>query len=388
MTVAPGARPRGLQMNAPADTPPNQGLEHGFLLGYLRIDPAEGVVTGPGGREKLDPKVMDVLVLMARNAGHVVLREDLLAQLWPNAVVTDDALTRCFYELRRQLSLAGGDDRYKAMLETLPKRGYRLNAEIRPLQEPLGAQPSSSPKRRLLAIGIAIAAVIALAIVIVQRFAGPQSPPSSANSIAVLPFVDMSAGKDQQYFSDGISEEIRDRLDKIRQLRVIARTSSFSFRDESVGIPEIAAKLDVTHVLEGSVRRSGNSLRITAQLIEASSNSSVWSETYDREAGDLLAIQDEIATAVAAALSVTLGGAELHGSVPASPDAYELFLQGRVLLRPSRTRRHSARGKVLPGGARHRPELRQGHGPHLRAPIHCWHSTAMSRRRPGWRNRE
>jgi TolB-like protein/DNA-binding winged helix-turn-helix (wHTH) protein/thioredoxin-like negative regulator of GroEL len=316
-------------MNAPANTPPNQGLEQGFLLGYLRVDPAEGVVTGPGGREKLDPKVMDVLVLMARHAGHVVLREDLLAQLWPNAVVTDDALTRCFYELRRQLSLAGGSEKYKAMLETLPKRGYRLNAEIKPLQQPTDANAQGRPRRRMLAMGIGIAAALALVLVIGLRFAGLLSPSEAANSIAVLPFVDMSANQDQQYFSDGIAEEIRDRLENIRQLRVIARTSSFSFRDESVDIPEIAAKLDVTHVLEGSVRRSGNSLRITAQLIEASSNSQVWSETYDREAGDQFAIQDEIAASVAAALSVTLGSQSLHGSVPASTDAYELFLQGQ-----------------------------------------------------------
>ena len=108
-------------MNAPADPPAENPLEQGFRLGDLTIDPHAGEVTGPGGREKLDPKVMDVLVVLAQNAGHVVLREDLLARLWPNLVVTDDALSRCLYELRRQLSHAGGDERYKAMLETVPE---------------------------------------------------------------------------------------------------------------------------------------------------------------------------------------------------------------------------------------------------------------------------
>lgn len=274
---------------------------------------------------------MDVLLLMARHAGHVVLREDLLAQLWPNQVVTDDALTRCFYELRRQLSLAGGSERYKAMLETLPKRGYRLNAAVTPLEAPAHAGSPRAPKRRPIAMAIGAAAAIALLIFLGLRFAGPKTPSVAASSysVAVLPFVDLSAAQDQRYFSDGISEEILDRLANIRQLRVIARKSSFSFRDEKVDIPEIAAKLGVTHVLEGSVRRSGDRLRITAQLIDASSNSHIWSETYDREAGDLLAIQDDIATSVASALSVTLGAAATHGSLPASAEAHDLFLQGQ-----------------------------------------------------------
>ncbi len=110
MLFSPGPR-----MNAPADKPADEPLEQGFGLGELTVDPNAGEVAGPGGREKLDPKVMDVLVMLARNAGQVVLREDLLARLWPNAVVTDESLSRCIYELRRQLSLAGGDERNKAM---------------------------------------------------------------------------------------------------------------------------------------------------------------------------------------------------------------------------------------------------------------------------------
>jgi len=105
-------------------------LEQGFALEALRVEPLSGLVAGPGGQEKLEPEVMDVLVLMADYAGQVVRRNDLLNRLWPNAVVTDDAITRCFYELRRQLRRAGGEDRYQALIETLPKRGYRLNAEV------------------------------------------------------------------------------------------------------------------------------------------------------------------------------------------------------------------------------------------------------------------
>jgi TolB-like protein len=143
----------------------------------------------------------------------------------------------------------------------------------------------------------------------------PQAVPGAApsvagadRSVAVLPFVDMSAGKDQEYFADGISEELLNLLAKIPQLRVIARTSSFSFKGKEVDIAEIAKKLNVANVLEGSVRKSGDTLRITAQLIRASDSSHVWSETYDRKMTDVFAVQDEIAAAVVEQLKVTLLG--------------------------------------------------------------------------------
>ena len=117
-------------MTVRANSEANKGLAQGFKLGAIRVDPLTGEVSGPGGREKLDPKVMDVLVFMAQHAGKVVSREDLLAKLWPDTIVTDDALTRCFYELRRQRSLAGGGEEYRSAFETLPKRGYRFNGEV------------------------------------------------------------------------------------------------------------------------------------------------------------------------------------------------------------------------------------------------------------------
>ncbi len=118
-------------------------LEKGFSLEGLRVMPPTGEVAGPGGVAKLDPKVMAVLVLMAENAGQVMLRDDLVARLWPHAVVSDDALTRCFYELRRQLAHAGGSERYRELFETLPKRGYRLNGTVRP-----GVTPERRDRRR------------------------------------------------------------------------------------------------------------------------------------------------------------------------------------------------------------------------------------------------
>lgn len=151
-------------------------------------------------------------------------------------------------------------------------------------------------------------------------------------SIAVLPFVNMSSDAEQEYFSDGLSEELLNLLAKIPQLRVIARTSSFAFKGEKIEIAEIAKKLNVAHVLEGSVRKSGNQVRITAQLIRASDSSHLWSETYDRSLDDVFAIQDEISAAVVEQLKITLLGAAPEAK-ETDPAAYVLYLQARQLQR-------------------------------------------------------
>jgi TolB-like protein/DNA-binding winged helix-turn-helix (wHTH) protein/Tfp pilus assembly protein PilF len=319
-------------MGEQAENFPGRALERGFRLDALTIDPPAGEVTGPGGRQKLDPKVMDVLLALARNAGQVVLREDLLSSLWANAVVTDESLSRCIYELRRQLSLAGGDERYKAMFETVPKRGYRLNAQVTPIAaEPPGAEPParrSQERRRWHLVALLGAFAVAIAAwFMIDRPGREQPAPQVAEkySLAVLPFDDLSEEQDQAHFSDGISEEILNRLTNARTVRVIGRKSSFSFRGQASSIPDIAGKLEVTHVLEGSVRKSGKRLRITARLVEAAGNSQVWSKSYDREIGDLFAVQDDIAGEVAGALNATL--ASQVQRVP-SLEAHNLFLQG------------------------------------------------------------
>ena len=318
-------------MHAPSAASANNHVESGFRLGELTVEPKAGEVAGPGGTEKLDPKVMGVLVMLADKAGHVVLRTDLLTHLWPNVVVTDEVLSRCIYELRRQLSLAAGDDRFKDAIETLPKRGYRLKVDVTPIA-PVGSAVRSG-RRRLLIIAATLP-IVAAVLVALWKLGPPGEPApgeSATRSVAVLPFVDMSPGKDQAYLADGFSEEILNRLAQSRNLRVIARTSSFALRDPALDVADIAKRLQVNHVLEGSVRKSGDTVRVTAQLISASDSSHVWSDTYERQMGDLFAMQDEIAGAVATALETTLSG------VPATPrstvnvDAYDKFLQGEFL---------------------------------------------------------
>ncbi len=159
----------------------------------------------------------------------------------------------------------------------------------------------------------------------------PIAPPQ--HSVAVLPFVDMSEKKDQEYFSDGLAEELIEQLGKTPGLKVIARTSSFSFKGKSDDIPTIALKLKVANVLEGSVRRSGNHLRVSTQLIRAESGQPLWSETFDRDFKDVFTIQDEIAAAVVTALKVQLNGGSTatrgHGTT--NPEAYNAYLLGRQL---------------------------------------------------------
>lgn len=158
--------------------------------------------------------------------------------------------------------------------------------------------------------------------------AGPVQPQDSAKTIAVLPFVNMSDDPDNEYFSDGISEEILNLLAKVPEMRVTSRSSAFSFKGQNLDVPTMAARLKVAHVLEGSVRKSGNQLRITAQLIEVGTDTHLWSETYDRTLDNIFEIQDEIAAAVVDALRIRLLG-ETPKATETNPEAYALYLKGR-----------------------------------------------------------
>src|SRR6478672_10578367 len=167
--------------------------------------------------------------------------------------------------------------------------------------------------------------------------ASAPSPPTAIasegrHSVAVLPFVNMSGDPENEYFSDGIAEEILNLLTKLPQLKVASRTSSFAYKGKEASIPTVARELGVGSVLEGSVRRAGDHVRISAQLIDTASDSHLWSETYDRELKDVFAIQDDIARSIAEALRVTLGPRErraLQTIATANPQAYDYYLRGR-----------------------------------------------------------
>jgi len=173
---------------------------------------------------------------------------------------------------------------------------------------------------------------ISTAVQVAQQQPAEIESAKTDNSIAVLPFVNMSSDEEQEYFSDGLSEELLNLLARIPELKVAARTSSFSFKDKNLEIPEIASRLKVAHVLEGSVRKHGNQVRITAQLIQADNGYHLWSETYDRQLDDIFQIQEDIAVAIVEALRIALLG-EVPKTRKTDPKAYQLFLEGQYLKR-------------------------------------------------------
>jgi serine/threonine protein kinase/Tfp pilus assembly protein PilF len=272
----------------------------------------------------------------------------LMDQAWTVRATTHEQLTR---QLRGDLDLIV----LKSLAKDPDVRYSSAAAMADDLQryldgKPITAQPPSLLYRleKFLYRNRAVAAVIAAAALAVlalgvydfaRRAADARRGslnsvfvrrPIDDKSIAVLPFLDMSENKDQRYFSDGLSEELISSLAQIQDLQVIARTSSFHFRDKQDAIPEIAATLRVAHVLEGSVRRAGNIIRVTAQLIRADTGVPLWSQTYDRDVKDIFQVQDDIAAAVVAALKLKLlpaAGADPHRSD--NPDAYNEYLLAR-----------------------------------------------------------
>lgn len=307
-----------------------------YSFGDYTLDLRRGALLKGGVEVRLRPKSFEVLRFLVERHGQLVRKDELLDGVWGQVVVTEGSITQCLIDVRRAIG-----DEAQQMVRTVPRRGYIFDA---PVVESAGigdGVPSPGPPavrsvtgRRNWAAGSVVAMVLLLVVggmLLLDRgsFRKPVATQASVNSIAVLPFVDMSEGRDQQYLSDGITEEILDQLAKAGDLRVIARTSSFLFREQPVDVPLIADKLGVSHVLEGSVRRSGNRVRVTAQLVDTASNSHVWSETYDRTLGDVFAVESEIAGSVATALKARLSGNMTDGKPPANAAAYERFLQGK-----------------------------------------------------------
>ncbi len=252
--------------------------------------------------------------------------------------------------LKAQFSRLPGGEPTPQFVEQVKRLLHPARTTARATQ----AAPLTAAKRGFpfLTVGLGVAVLALLAFVVLRPAANPGPVPvisapavtapkaaepapvagADAKSIAVLPFVDMSQAKDQEYFSDGLSEELLNLLAKVPALKVTSRSSAFSYKGKEVKLSQVARELGVAHVLEGSVRKSGNRLRITAQLIDARTDTHLWSETYDRSLDDIFAVQDEIAAAVVGQLRISLLG-ETPKSQAADPKAFALFLQARELVR-------------------------------------------------------
>jgi TolB-like protein len=235
-------------------------------------------------------------------------------------------------------------ERVRRLLSPESPTSNRTPTSTAPAGAPAITEPVRAPRRtRPLLIAVAAVVVVALAYFVADRLwlsrrsaivtvsAQSPLPTASEKSIAVLPFVDMSEKHDQEYFADGLAEEVRDLLAQVPELKVPARTSSFYFRGRQTTTAEIARVLGVAHVLEGSVRRAGDRIRVTVDLVRADSGYHVWSQTFDRDVKDVFAVQDEIAAAAVAALKLRLSPASAPVSArqTSSPEAYEAFLRGR-----------------------------------------------------------
>ena len=329
-----------------------------YEFGDFELDSRRRVLVSSTDGQPVDitGRIVEALVYLVGRPGQLVTKKELIDALWPHVVVEDGNLTQTIHTLRKVLGEKAGEHRYIA---TVPGRGYRFVAEVRiraendPVEterakDPIstvGAAPASDapPPAEPVRVGrpkwiwAAVAATVLLIIVVAalawrgRDLPVAKSPTPAQPSIAVLAFVDMSPEQDQVYFAEGLSEEILNLLARADALRVIARTSSFSFRGQNADIGTIAKRLAVSHVLEGSVRKSGERVRITAQLIDAATSAHVWSDTFDRDVQDVFGVQREIAAAVADALHVTLRSAGPTRAETRSAEAYEHYLQGRHL---------------------------------------------------------
>jgi TolB-like protein len=255
----------------------------------------------------VEPQVFDLLVHLVENRDRVVSKDDLIASVWAGRIVSDSTLTTRINAVRRAVGDSGDEQK---LIRTFARKGLRFVAVVQTLQEGEGARAPGRPDEETRAR-------LALPL--------PDRP-----AIAVLPFTNMTGDAGQEYFSDGISEDIITALSKLRWFFVIARNSSFIYKGKSVHLKQVAEELGVGYVVEGSVRKSGDSVRITAQLNDVATGSHLWAERYDRKLADMFAVQDEITEAIVGAIEPRLYAAEnfrASRKQPDSLDAWDLLMR-------------------------------------------------------------
>jgi len=286
----------------------------------------------------LEPKALRLLLYLLHNDGRLVRKQELLDAVWADAAVTESALTRSIGLLRKTLD---DDSREPRFIETVPTAGYRFIAqvELAPSLQPsaeavpippasecaaLAPTPTGSTRLRLAIIScICLILLIAAAGLLIRRL--PASP--AIHSLAVLPLDNLSGDPSQEYFADGMTDELITQLARIPNLRVVSRTSVMAGKGSRSPLPEIARRLDVDAIVEGSIVRSGDRIRITAQLIDARTDRHLWAQSFEGSASDVLSLQDNVAQQIATQARFVL--APPAQRAPISPAAYEAYLRGR-----------------------------------------------------------
>jgi adenylate cyclase len=268
-------------------------------FGRFRFDPQRRCLLHDGEPVDLGGRALDVLRLLASAEGAVVSKDELMAQLWPGRAVAENNLHVHISALRKALDEHGGGETY---IITVPGRGYRLT-------HPSGSQRAGSS----------------------EPSPAPPLPLPDKPSIAVLPFANLSADPEQEYFSDGIADDIITALSRYPALLVIARNSSFSYKTVAVDVKRVGGELGVRYVLEGSVRKAGRRIRVTAQLIETGTGAHIWADRYDGNITDVFTVQDEIARAVTTAIAPAIADAECQRALRRPPgihDAWNAYQRG------------------------------------------------------------
>jgi TolB-like protein len=285
----------------------------GYLFDRFILSLDRGTLLADGVQRELRPKSFALLRHFAENPGRIIDRDEIMGAVWPGVFVSDDNITQCIKDIRRAL----GDDQ-KLLLRTVQRRGYLFAPQIR--REAVPAPPGHPPE---------IAKAVGTA---------PGSRPGKL-SIAVLPFENMSGDPTQEYFADGIVEEIITALSRIRWLRVIPRVSSFSYKGQAIDIRQVGRELGARYLLEGSVRKADDSLRITGRLIDVETVSHLWIDRFDGSLHDVFDFQDRVASSVAGVIEPALQAAEAARAVVSRQTedltAYDFYLRGYAMFMAS-----------------------------------------------------
>ncbi len=325
-------------------------MSNEFRVGEWLVQPELNQISLADKAISIEPKVIEVLVCLARHAGEVMSKEQILDAVWAGTFVTQDVLSYSVSELRKAFN---DDARNPKVIQTIQRRGYRLIAPVvwagqeaaqaaAPAEKndsvPATSQSSRNRTRTAVAAGILAAAVLlAVSLYIVRPYLWHTSrPPGTKMVLAVLPFENLARDPDQEYFSDGMTEELITQLGRLQPytFRVIARTTAMQYKNTQKKVDQIGLDLGANYVLEGSVRREGNRVRVSAQLIRVDDQTHMWAESYDRELSGIIAVQNEVAKEVARQIRITLSDAErlrLDNPRPVVPEAHEAYLKGRFI---------------------------------------------------------
>lgn len=299
-----------------------------FEFGPFRFDLADRMLFKDGEVLALPPKVLETLAVLVKNQGKVVEKSALLEAVWPDTFVEENNLNQNISALRK----AFGDSEY---IQTVPRRGYRFVDGVGRVSMPERAEPAvrGARKRRYWVLWIALTFALMLAFV-ARPYLRQRSKPSSGRiMLAVLPFLNLSSDPGREYLADGMTEEMITELGSLdpEHLGVIARTSAMQYKGAHKDITQIARELGVNYLLEGSVRRSGDWIRVTAQLIQTSDQTHLWAGDFDRDMSDILELESDVARAIAAKIQLTLSGqveARLAGTKRVNAEAHEAYLRG------------------------------------------------------------